>query len=255
MVTLGDGAGNRVTVRKGSSTTRITVGDGAGNRVLVRKGSANVITIGDGAKNRITVTGSKSRVTVGNGKANRITIGKGTKNRITVGNGARNYITTKGSKNKVILGKGKKNRVVVRKGQGPNHLLPAHPAADLAGEAGALLPRHPHPMQGGDAVMRRTPPKDRFPRTRGGRFIGAAIDPGRTRGAQTTGPRLRLGAGTVRSRGVRLLSLLAGAVLALTAGLGSGASFAYWTTTGTGFGAATTATPEPVVAHGCHRDG
>ena len=95
--------------------------------------------------------------------------------------------------------------------------------------------------------MRRTPPKDRFPRTRGGRFVGAATDPDRTRGAQMTGPRLRLGAGTVRSRWVRLLSLLAGAVLALTAGLGSGAAFAYWTTTGTGFGAATTATPEPVM--------
>ena len=114
LVTIGDGAANRVTVGKGS-TNRITLGDGARNRVLVRKGSANVIKIGDGAENRITVTGSTIRVTVGNGSANRIKVGKGTKNRITVGNGARNYITTKGSKNKVILGKGKKNRVVVRR--------------------------------------------------------------------------------------------------------------------------------------------
>jgi hypothetical protein len=41
-------------------------------------------------------------------------------------------------------------------------------------------------------------------------------------------------------------SLLVGAVLALTAGLGSGVATAYWTTNGTGFGAATTATPQAV---------
>jgi hypothetical protein len=66
------------------------------------------------------------------------------------------------------------------------------------------------------------------------------------RGAPIALPWLRPGAGAARSRTGRLLSLLLGAVLALTAGLGSGASFAYWTTTGTGLGAATTGTPQAV---------
>jgi hypothetical protein len=118
VVTVGDGSGNRVTVGKGS-TNQVTVGDGAGNRVTVRKGPRNLITIGDGARNRITVTGSKNRVTVGNGTANRLTVGKGTKNTITVGKGSKNRVTVKGSKNKVILGKGKRNRVVVRAGGTP----------------------------------------------------------------------------------------------------------------------------------------
>ena len=117
LVTIGDGASNRVWVGKGSRNV-VTVGDGAANRVTVKgsKGSRNVVTVGDGAKNRVIVTGGKNRVTVGSGTANRLTVGKGTQNQIAIGNGSKNRVTVKGSKNKVVLGTGKRNRVVVRKG-------------------------------------------------------------------------------------------------------------------------------------------
>jgi hypothetical protein len=48
----------------------------------------------------------------------------------------------------------------------------------------------------------------------------------------------------------RGLGVFVGAVLALTAGLGSGAAFAYWTTGGTGTGTALTATPQSVTLVG-----
>lgn len=62
----------------------------------------------------------------------------------------------------------------------------------------------------------------------------------------TRSPGNRRGIAPIRARAGRVLSLLVGAVLALTAGLGSGVATAYWTTTGTGIGSATTASPQAV---------
>ena len=67
-----------------------------------------------------------------------------------------------------------------------------------------------------------------------------------SRADQPSGPGARPRAASVRSRARRLTSALVGAVLALTAGLGSGVATAYWTTTGTGVGAAATGTPQAV---------
>jgi hypothetical protein len=66
------------------------------------------------------------------------------------------------------------------------------------------------------------------------------------RSEELRSPGTRRGIAAIRARARRVVSLLVGAVLALTAGLGAGGATAYWTTTGTGFGAATTATPKAV---------
>jgi hypothetical protein len=75
-------------------------------------------------------------------------------------------------------------------------------------------------MQGGDEVIRRIAP--------------------------STGQRARSGAALALRVVTRLSGPLLGAILALAAGLGSGAAYAYWTAGGSGFGTATTATPHAV---------
>jgi hypothetical protein len=66
------------------------------------------------------------------------------------------------------------------------------------------------------------------------------------RSAQTSCPATRPGAVRVRRLAGRFLSLLVAVVLALSAGLGSGAAFAHWASSGTGVGSATAAAPRAV---------
>ena len=97
--------------------------------------------------------------------------------------------------------------------------------------------------------MRHTPPRGRFPRMRGGRFIGV---PRRGRPANATrgvaGP--RRGHPSRAALGGRIAAVVL-MVLGLL-GLGSSA-WAYWTSSGVGTGAATTATLNapgtPVITH------
>jgi hypothetical protein len=63
---------------------------------------------------------------------------------------------------------------------------------------------------------------------------------------KTPSPDSRRGSVGIRGRAMRLASLVMGAVVALSAGLGSGVATAYWTTTGTGIGSATTGAPQAV---------
>ena len=70
VVVVGDGDGNRITVKgtkKGKKVRRtignvVTIGDGSANRVTVGRGSANQITVGDGARNRVTVRKGSANV-------------------------------------------------------------------------------------------------------------------------------------------------------------------------------------------------